>query len=262
MSAVVHKPKVSVHAKPDFASQEVTSLARDTQVRIDGQEGLWYPASTLAGGGTGYVRVNELRMAAPRRCRRRRRRVVTGKAGKGRVSETAGVRGIDESDLRGAGFDGAQLAPWTDIASLPMQRRHGRGKGWQATQVAIRGRRPGGQGPGHRHPGGKARWHLGRGGLLGRFSSAAQSMLGIARQRRIEVRGRNCSTKNSRFGPQIAGRILGARPLWSDAARSNAPIPRPLGGLATCAPRIALDLRRDRHAGNQSPCCRPAATSW
>ncbi len=62
MSAVVHKPKVSVHAKPDFGSQEVTSLARDAQVRIDGQEGLWYHV-TLTDGGTGYVRVNEVRMA-------------------------------------------------------------------------------------------------------------------------------------------------------------------------------------------------------
>src|SRR5688572_10818087 len=92
-SAVVHKSKVTVHAKPDFGSQEVTSLARDTQLRIVGQQGLWYHV-TLADGGTGYVRVNELRMAGPVQGESAGA-LVTGKAGKGRVSETAGVRGID-----------------------------------------------------------------------------------------------------------------------------------------------------------------------
>ncbi|MDR7099247.1 Zn-dependent protease with chaperone function [Lysobacter niabensis] len=218
MSAVVHKPKVSVHAKPDFASQEVTSLARDTQVRIDGQEGLWYRV-TLAGGGTGYVRVNELRMAATAPVQGDDAgALVTGKAGKGRVSETAGVRGIDESDLRGAGFDGAQLAAMeghrvtSDVAAA-----WAGGRGWQATQVAYAAEGQAARGQGTATQAEKRAGTSAAAGLLGRFSSAAQSMLGIADKAASKSEGELLEEELA-LGPQIAGRILGARPLWSDAA--------------------------------------------
>lgn len=218
ISAVVHKPKVSVHAKPDFGSQEVTSLARDAQVRIDAQEGLWYRV-TLTDGGTGYVRVNEVRMASTAPAQGDDAgALVTGKAGKGRVSETAGVRGIDESDLRGAGFDGAQLATMEGYRVTPeAAAAQARARGWQVTQVAYAAEGQAAKGQGSASQAEKRAGTSAAGGLLGRFSSAAQSLLGVA-EKAAPKSEEELLEEELAFGPQIAGRILGARPLWSDAA--------------------------------------------
>jgi hypothetical protein len=217
-SAVVHKSKVTVHAKPDFGSQEVTSLARDTQLRIVGQEGLWYHV-TLADGATGYVRVNELRMAGTGPVQGEGAgALVTGKAGKGRVSETAGVRGIDESDLRGAGFDGAQLATMESYRVTPeAAAAQARSKNWQATQVAYAAEARAAKGQGTTSQAEKRAGVSAAGGLLGRFSSAAQSMLGIAEKAAPKSEAELLEEELA-LGPQIAGRILGARPLLSDPA--------------------------------------------
>ncbi|MFC5578634.1 M48 family metalloprotease [Lysobacter niabensis] len=217
-SAVVHKPKVTLHAKPDFGSPEVKSLARDTQVRVVGQQGLWYQV-TLADGGSGYVRVNELRMMSTGLAQGEGAgALVTGKAGKGRVSETAGVRGIDESDLRGAGFDGAQLAAMEGQRVTPeAAAAQARSKGWQATQVAYAAEGQAAKGQGTASQAEKRAGTSAAGGLLGRFSSAAQSLLGIAEKAAPKSEGELLEEELA-LGPQIAGRILGARPLWSDPA--------------------------------------------
>ena len=111
LSAVVHKGSVVVHAQPDFAAPEVAKLKRNAQVRIAAQQGLWYRLA-LEGGGEGYVRVNDVRVASAGKpgAGNGLDVLLTAKSGRGRVSETAGVRGIDESDLRSASFDAAQLA--------------------------------------------------------------------------------------------------------------------------------------------------------
>jgi hypothetical protein len=107
--AVVQKPAVDVYAEPRFDAPRVTTLQRDTQVKISAQQGLWYqlrmPADT-----PGFVRVNDVRMAyaSVEDSESNLRVLMGGKAGQGRVTETAGVRGIDESDLKSAALDRAQ----------------------------------------------------------------------------------------------------------------------------------------------------------
>ena len=63
LSAVVHKKSVKVHAQPEFAAPEVATLERNATVRIAAQQGLWYRLA-LDGGGEGYVRVNDVRVAS------------------------------------------------------------------------------------------------------------------------------------------------------------------------------------------------------
>ena len=119
LSAVVHKPSVVVHSKADFDAPTVTTLKRNAPVKIAAQEGLWYQLA-LDGGATGYVRVNEVRVAQKGKSSPESMQVLlTGKSGRGRVSETAGVRGLDESDLRSASFDAAQLAKMESYRVTP-----------------------------------------------------------------------------------------------------------------------------------------------
>src|SRR5690606_34329527 len=61
MAATVHKPKVEVHAAPDFGSPGVAKLRRGDGVTVAGQQGLWFQVK-LAGGGSGYLRVTDVRM--------------------------------------------------------------------------------------------------------------------------------------------------------------------------------------------------------
>jgi len=62
LAGVIHKPSVDVHGAPDFASPTVATLKRDAPVSVSGQQGLWYRLQ-LPSGKSGYVRVNEVRMA-------------------------------------------------------------------------------------------------------------------------------------------------------------------------------------------------------
>jgi hypothetical protein len=139
-----------------------------------------------------------------------------GKAGVGRVSETAGVRGIDESDLKSAARDQAQLdAMVSHRVDPPTAVAYAGEHHWQATQVAYdgefkpkkdKGSTAGGCGccrAGERHDG----ITRPEGGLIPRTAKKARRKQNPSRR-----------PKSSRSAPEIAGRVLGARPLWNDAA--------------------------------------------
>ena len=66
------------------------------------------------------------------------RALTSGKAGVGRVTETAGVRGIDESDLKSASFNQAQLdAMVANRVDAPAAAAHAGEQHWEATTVAY-----------------------------------------------------------------------------------------------------------------------------
>src|SRR5690606_15569258 len=110
MPAVVHKASVDVHSGPAFDTEKVATLPRNAAVRIIAQQGLWYRLE-LDTGKTGYVRINDVRMAyaGNETPAANTQALFTGNAGKGRVTETASVRGIDESSLRRASYDSAGM---------------------------------------------------------------------------------------------------------------------------------------------------------
>ena len=62
MSAVIQKPSVAVHGAPDFSAPTVATLQRNAAVKVSGQQGLWF-AIEMPAGKSGYVRVNDVRMA-------------------------------------------------------------------------------------------------------------------------------------------------------------------------------------------------------
>ena len=220
--AIVQKPSVDVHAAPDFAAPTVATLTRNAAVKVAGQQGLWYELALPTGHG--FVRINEVRMAyAGAEQGGNARALFTGKAGKGRVTETAGVRGLDESDLKAAAYDAAQFATLESYRVSPeAAAAEAHAQGWKDTQVAFAGElRPVEAKPG------KATQAQKRGGLslvrgllgsmgvsTGAVGDSAMDVADAATGKSEEEQ----SAEELALGPEIAGRVLGAAPLWADDA--------------------------------------------
>jgi len=148
--------------------------------------------------------------------------LLTGKAGLGRVTETAGVRGIDESDLKSAAFDATQLEAMTSQrADGSAAASYAGGQGWHATAVPWADEAEARVAdPAEQPAAAKAEAVKAVGGLLGSLGgglgSGLGSMLGGA-TKLIPKSERELADEELALGPEIAGRILGARPLWDDA---------------------------------------------
>jgi hypothetical protein len=220
MPAVVHKPSVDVHSGPDFATPKVATLLRNAKVAIAAQQGLWYQLK-LEAGKAGYVRVNDVRMAyaGAENPDANMRALFTGNAGKGRVSETASVRGIDESDLRAAGYNGADMAKLEGYrVDTATAAAHAAREGWRATQVPYAAEaRPDAKG------GSKTTQAQKRGGLSAARGLLAGLGIGTAGDSALRVADSAASKSEDELtaeelalGPEIAGRVLGAAPLSQD----------------------------------------------
>jgi len=222
LPAVVHKPTADVHAQPKFDSPKVATLQRDTAVKISAQQGLWYEL-LMSAGAPGFVRVNDVRVsyAGAEEGEANLRVLMGGKAGKGRVTETAGVRGIEESDLKSAALNQGQLdAMVGHRVDASAAAAYAAEQGWQATRVAYAGEakaaRKSGKPPAEP---GASKTELAKsvGGLLGSFGVNVGTKLDtaarVAPKSEDELAGEELA-----LGPEIAGRILGARPLWDDGS--------------------------------------------
>lgn len=216
LTAVVRKSEVNVYAQPNLEAAKLEKLKQDTTVAIAAQQGLWYTLK-LPDGKTGYVRVNDVRVNYGKATEGEDnlRVLTTGKAGEGRVSETAGVRGIDESELKSASLNQAQLdAMVANRADAPASTAYASGHGWQATTVAWDGEsKPKSNGK-SLSSGSSALQGLG--GMMGSLGQKASSALGTA-SKVAPKSEQEQSAEELALGPQIAGRVLGARPLWNDA---------------------------------------------
>lgn len=222
MAATVHKSKAEVHQAPDFDSPGVAKLRRGDSVTVAGQQGLWFEVK-LADGGSGYLRVTDVRMdyAAQEGGDANVRALFTGQAGKGRVTETAGVRGLDESTLQSASFDARELAAMEgDRVTPDAAAAHARAQGWDATRFAYAaeaetGKRGGASQSEKRRGFGLARNLLGSltGGAIGDAGDAALEVADSA----IGKSEDEILAEELALGPELAGRVLGAAPLWPDA---------------------------------------------
>ena len=223
--ATVAKPSITAHAKPDFASPSVATFSKNAPVKVSGQQGLWFQLA-LDGGKTGYVRVNDVRVAYGKaETGGAAAALFTGKAGKGRVSETASVRGIDESDLKSASFNAAQLKLMESYRATPEAAEQAAAKrGWTATQVAYaieyqpgKAKAKGGASQAEK----RERFGMARGLLSsigGRLGGTAGSAAAASGDKLIGKSDHEVTQDELELGPLIAGRILGAAPLVKDPA--------------------------------------------
>ena len=218
--AVVRKPSIDVRGTADMASPSIATLKRDTAITVTGQQGLWLRVTT-ADGKSGFVRVNDVRMAyASKQTGGNMTALFSGKAGKGRVSETAGVRGLDESDLKAAVFNPAQLAKMESYRVTPdAAAKAANSKGWSATKVAyateFKPKQTGGKPQSTQ--GEKRGAFAGARGLLSSIGANVGGVLGAA-EKVIPKSEQEITEEERALGPEIAGRILGAAPLWKDDA--------------------------------------------
>ena len=221
MAALVHKSKVEVHSAPDFKSPTVAMLKRNAELEVAGQQGLWFKVVT-ADGKEGFVRVNDVRMAYAGKegGDANVRALFTGKAGKGRVTETAGVRGLDESNLQSASLDQAELGKLESNRATPAQAETAAEKNqWVAMDVAYpaeKGKqKEGGATQKAKRTGlGFARGLL---SLSGHGSTLGDGALNVA-DKAMGKSEEEIAAEEAALGPEIAGRILGAAPLWNNKA--------------------------------------------
>jgi hypothetical protein len=226
MSAVIQKPSVDVHGAPDFSAPTVATLQRNAAVKVSGQQGLWF-AIEMPAGKSGYVRVNDVRMAYAGKegSSANVRALFAGKAGKGRVTETAGVRGLDESDLKSASFDAAQFAKLESYrATTSAAAARARSNGWADTRVAYAGEaKPGAADA--RKGASQAQKRSGLSFARGLLSglgggSVGDSALNVA-DKAVPKSEEELTAEELALGPEIAGRILGAAKLWPDDAAQH-----------------------------------------
>ncbi len=221
--ATVAKPTVDAHAKPDFASPAVATFKQNAAVSVTGQQGLWFKLA-LDGGKTGYVRVNEVRVGyGSTETGGIGKALFTGKAGKGRVSETASVRGIDESALKSASYDAEQVQLLESYRASPEDAEQAAAKrGWHSTDVAYAAEFK----PGKGKKGGKPqatqaqkreRFGFAK-GLLGSVGGSLGNAAANSGDKLIGKSEQEVGDEELELGPLIAGRILGAVPLVKDAA--------------------------------------------
>src|SRR5690606_35499503 len=223
MAALVHKAKVEVHAAPDVGSPSVATLERNAELQVAGQQGLWFKVTT-ADGKEGFVRVNDVRMAYAGKegGEANVRALFTGQAGKGRATETAGVRGLDESNLKSADLDRGQLAKLEANRATPEDAEAAaRSHQWVAMEVAYPGELPrqeerkGGATQKAKRAGlGFARSLL---SAAGHGSALGDSALDVA-DKALGKSEEEIAAEEAALAPEIAGRVLGAVPLWDDRA--------------------------------------------
>jgi hypothetical protein len=220
VGAVVRKPAIDVHSEPKFESSKLTRLERDATVTIGAQHGLWYELK-LPDGKSGFVRVNDVRVnyGNAEDNSASMRALTGGTSGAGRVTETAGVRGIDESDLKAAAHNQAELDAMNgnrvDVsAAAAFAGEHG----WQATRVAFDSEaRPRKAESAASGSSGSASANVqGATGFMGALGQKVNSALGTAKKVAPKPE-QQLAAEELALGPQIAGRVLGARPLWNDA---------------------------------------------
>ncbi|MGB8635623.1 MAG: M48 family metalloprotease [Rhodanobacteraceae bacterium] len=221
LSATVHKRSATVYSKPDFKAPAVATLARKDPVTINDQLGLWYQVA-LSGDRSGYIRVNEVRLAASGATGSEDTMhiLMTGKSGSGRVTETAGVRGLDESELRSASFDARQLREMEgNRASTASAERYAQQHHWSRTSVPWAGE----PAPDHGNVS-QADAREGSSATRSLLRKVGRGMLGSmlhVGEKAIPKSEEELSDEELALGPLIAGRVLGARPLWDNAGAQH-----------------------------------------
>ncbi len=221
LPAKVSKPRVDVYSAPDLNAERLQTLKRNDAVKIAGQKGVWYEVGAVS-GKPGFVRVNDVRLAQAARDESGPNVLFAGKSGLGRGSETAGVRGLDENQLRIAAANSVQLEKMQSYrATAKAAADYARKQGLAATAVAYAAEakpaaaEQGGATQAQKRQGiSQAQDAVGRFGMSsGRTNDAAEMARASAGKSEAEQQQEELA-----LGPALAARVLGASPLWSDDA--------------------------------------------
>lgn len=226
----VYRDKVALHDKPAVTAKVLTTLQRSAPVAVDQQDGLWFQIHTND-NKAGYVRINEVRLTStkPAGGGDNMSALVRGH-GTGNVSETAGVRGLDESQLKSANFDANQLAMMeSNRVDASVGSRYARSKHLGETSYPYPEETKGAQKPGTQSQPQHAEAvevpsevasHNPFGNLGGAFKGMKKSGVSAGDLMDAALTPEEQQDELA-LGPQIAGRVLGAAPLYHDAAAQH-----------------------------------------
>jgi Zn-dependent protease with chaperone function len=219
--ATVYKDNVAVHQAASATAPTLASLSKGSSVDVQKQEGLWFNVKAQP-STIGYVKINEIRLA----------KAAGGSndgysmfGGHPKPSETAGVRGFSDTDLRGATMNEQGLAQMqTFRVDAPAASAYANRMHLQHTDVAYKDEP--GIGKGHMASSGASadqvqaqqqQSHAAKAGILGMVgghfgfgasASAAADALPESEQEKTD--------EELVMGPQIAGRVLSVMPLLND----------------------------------------------
>ncbi len=226
----VYRDKVALHDKPAVTGKVLTTLQRSAPVAVDQQNGLWFQIHTND-NKAGYVRINEVRLTStkPAGGSDNMAALVRGH-GSGKVSETAGVRGLEESQLKAANFDATQLAMMeANRADVGAGNSYARSKHLSATSYPYPDETKGAQKPGSENqpqreepaempPEVASRNPFAK--LGGAFKGMKKSGMPMGDLMDAALSPEEQQDELA-LGPQIAGRVLGAAPLYNDPAAQH-----------------------------------------
>ncbi len=226
MQGTVYRDNVVVRAQPAMDAKPLARLTRSSSIAVDRQEGLWFQVRT-PDGKPGYVRINEVRLAQTRReGGSDMQALMHGSSGHGNVSETAGVRGLDESTLKAAQFDASALAAMdANRVDASAGDSYAHSKHLTATRFPYPAESEGAQKPQSaaqsQHPAPEAPPEVASRNPFANIGNAFRG-LGGAGMSTSDALGAALTPEEAQdelaLGPQIAGRVLGAEPLWNDHA--------------------------------------------
>ncbi|MBS0574912.1 MAG: M48 family metalloprotease [Proteobacteria bacterium] len=219
--ASVYKDGVAVHQAASASSATVATLKKGATVEVQRQDGLWFNVKAQP-DAVGFVKINEVRLA---RASGGGNDGYSMFGGRPKAGETAGVRGINVEDLRGAGYNPAAVAQMetfrVDDASAEAYaaRMH-----LQKSQVAYK-KEPG-IGQGHRQASGSSEEvqaqqaessaaKKGLFGMVGGHFGLGSSVTDNAADAMPKSEQEKYDEEIA-MGPQVAGRVLSVMPVWNN----------------------------------------------
>ena len=227
LQGTVYRDNVVVRAKAAPDAKPVTTLKRSSPVGVDLQDGLWFQVHT-PDSKAGFVRINEVRLTQTKRAggADNMQVLMRGSAGHGNVSETAGVRGLDESSLKSAAFDANALAAMdANLVDPSAGSSYARSRHLAATQFPYPEESAGLKKPGMQEkmqqsqPASEPPPEVASRNPFANIGSAFRGMkrAGVTPGDMMNAALSPEELQDERaLGPQIAGRVLGGTPMWNN----------------------------------------------
>ena len=132
--------QTELKAEPSVGARTLSTLAPNTPVTITNRQGGWLQVTS--GDARGWVRllhVSSQPLAGSINARAELEaaaRVATGRAGRGNVAVTTGIRGLDEKELREAQPNTEELARMESYGAQPeAAQAHAKARGLERRQL-------------------------------------------------------------------------------------------------------------------------------
>lgn len=219
ITATTSKAPVNLHATSNPQSPIVETLKKGRTVEVTKRQGIWY--QVMAEDKQGFLKVNEVSFAAlEKRGFGANLSALLKTQPATNASVAGGVRGLDESELAVATFNATRLKQMErNRASVADGNRLAVRHDWQAKDVPWKEEDESRDRPVKKTVGGVLKGLTGLANKIGNAGLADDSKTDKFKAV-SKLDAKSEAEKNAdelALGPEIAGRLLGAAPLWNNA---------------------------------------------